>query len=68
MSGLDSELSCLVFLFTKYNVEIIIKIIPNIIQLCFFILIELWLIVLKHKKIIKKSQITELTEGDLPVV
>ena len=62
MSGLDSELSCLVFLFIKYNTEIIIKIMPNIIQLVFFILIDLWLIILKHKKIIKKSQIQELTD------
>ena len=68
MSVLDSDFSCLMFVFTKYIAKIIIKIIPNIIQLCFFILIELWLIVLKHKKIIKKPQITELTEGDLPVV
>ena len=51
MSGLDSELSCLVFLFTKYNAEIIINIMPNIIQLVFFILIDFSLIILKHKTI-----------------
>ena len=61
MSGLDSELYCLVFLFTKYNAEIIINIMPNIIQLVFFILIDL-LLINKHKKLIKKPQIPEPTK------
>ena len=34
----------------------------------FFILIDLWLIIFKHKAIIKESQIPELTEGNMPVV
>ena len=31
----------------------------------FFILIDLWLIIFKHKKLFKKSQIPELTEDDI---
>ena len=51
MSVLDSDFSCLMFVFTKYITEIIIKIMPNIIQLVFFILIDFSLIILKHKTI-----------------
>ena len=51
MSVLDSDFSCLMFVFTKYIAKIIIKIIPNIIQLVFFILIDFSLIILKHKTI-----------------